>query len=117
MRYLAKVEDGENLGNPVVNAALTVELLDAISKMLCVRAQPAGAASRVTHAALNLYLRQLLRPFEVLGSFATPDKDPEGADASLGRGTTPRSLADWPPAAAQSPFRQQQPTVAHLPFQ
>jgi hypothetical protein len=80
MRYLAKVEDGENLV-PVVNAALTVELLDAISKMLCVRAQPAGAASRVTHAALNLYLRQLLRPFEVLGSFATPDKDPDGADA------------------------------------
>jgi len=80
MRYLAKVEDGENLV-PVVNAALTVELLDAISKMLCVRAQPAGAANRVTHAALNLYLRQLLRPFEVLGSFATPDKDPDGADA------------------------------------
>jgi hypothetical protein len=80
LRYLADVEDGADLV-PVVDAQRTVELLGCISKMLCVRAQPAGAASRVKHAAFNLYLRRLLRPFEVLGSFATPDKDPEADGA------------------------------------
>jgi hypothetical protein len=76
LRYLAEVEDGADMVG-VVDAKRTVELLDCVAKLLCVRAPPAGAASRVTHAALNLYLRRLLRPFEVLGSFTVPDKTPE----------------------------------------